>query len=383
MSAKNGLTRPVRLLGCLMVLALLASALLASVASAAKKPAPTATAYIALGDSLSFGYKAATYNANKVANKAHCEAGLAAAEKGETALAYSEDALCEPTSSFEPGFVGYFGEKLAKVEKKANHTLTTVNLGCPGETSDGLLGHAFGGAGSEYDPCSYHDTLSAESGWPLKTEIGSASELEAAVGLIESKADGEVTAVSLQIGSNDELHVVGKCESPAYDAEKDFSSLSECIEHEAGPEGYAFEGGIFHHVLSNIGTTIGVLRDVAKYEGKILLIGFYNPDATLLAGSNELQKVLNESLEGLIASEAYGPGIVLAQPFPVFNPEAAAYTEGETSKEHAKKEKEEDSTLCKYTEMCLGGKAPVEEGDIHPTAKGYKAIGKLMVTAFG
>jgi lysophospholipase L1-like esterase len=382
MSAKYGSMRSFRLLGCLMAVVLLASALFASTASA-KKAAPTPTAYVALGDSLSFGYKAATFNANQAANKAHCEAAITAAGKGELEVAHAENALCEPVASFEGGFVGYFGHKLASTEKKSNMALTTVNLGCPGETSDGLIGHAFGGAGSEYNPCSYHNFIPGGNGYPLKTEIGGSSELEAAAGLISTKSAGTVTAVSLQIGSNDQLAVVAKCENPTYDGEHGFSSLAQCLAHEAGPEGYAFEGGLFHHVLSNIGVAIGVLRG-AGYEGKILVIGFYNPDATILAGSNTLEKVLNENLEGLIATEGYGPNVKLAQPFSVINPEAAAFTEGETAKETEKKQKMEVKAICKYTEMCVttGGKVPSTSGDIHPTEKGYKAIGKLMVAAF-
>ncbi len=64
------------------------------------------------------------------------------------------------------------------------------------------------------------------------------------------------------------------------------------------------------------------------------MIGFYNPDAQLLPGSDQLDKVLNEYLEGAIAKGEYGPGVELAQPFTVINPEAALYKEGETRKEH-------------------------------------------------
>jgi lysophospholipase L1-like esterase len=381
MSAKNGSMRSFRLLGCLMVVAMLASALFASVASA-MKPAPTPTAYLALGDSLSFGYKAATFNANQAANKAHCEAGTTAAEKSETELAYAEKALCEPASSFEAGFVGYFGEKHAKAEKKAGHTLATVNLSCPGETSDGLLGPALGGT-SEPSPCAYHNLLPSE-GFPLKIEFGhTASQLEAAIGLITTKSAGDVTAVSLQIGSNDELHVLGKCQSSAYRAAHSFTSIIQCAEHEAGPEGYALEGGLIHHILVNIGTTIGVLRsgEGANYQGKIVLLGFYNPFATILSGSDKLVKILNENLEALAGSET---NVVVAQPFPLVNPEAPLYTESETAKEKEQKIKKESAAICKYTEMCGTGKIPLAVGgDIHPTAKGYKAMGKLLVTAFG
>jgi lysophospholipase L1-like esterase len=378
MSAKHGLTRSFGLIGCLMAVALLGSALFASVASA-KKPPLTPTAYVALGDSLSFGYKRATLDANQVANKANCEASATAAAKGEIELARAEGALCEPASSFEPGFVGYFGKKLAKTEKEAGNALTTVNLGCPGETSDGLIGHNElfgGGAGAEYDPCGYQNI----DQYQLKAPIGASSELEAAYSLIASKSAGEVKAVSLQIGSNDELAVVAKCES-AYSPEHGFKSLGECIEHEAGEEGYAYEGGLFKHILTNIGETIGVLRS-AGYHGVVLVLGFYNPDATLLPGSDKLDAILNESLEYEIGSGAYGAGVKIAQPFPLINPEAALYTEGETAKETEKKTQLEEAAICKYTEMCEGGKFPSSSGDIHPTKSGYTKIGKLMVEAF-
>lgn len=371
MSAKNGLTQPVRLLGCLMVVALLASALLASSASAMH--ARTPTAYLALGDSLSFGYKNQTFVTNEKTHEANCTAAAVAAGKGETALAAEEAAKCEPPSSFERGFVGDFGAKLAGAERKAGNALTVVNLGCPGETSDGLIGHTYGGAGSEYNPCGYHNT----DGFPLKTEFGSASELEAALEAITTKAYGEVKAISLQIGSNDELAVVGKCETPSYDVEHGFASLNACIEHEAGPEGYAFHNGLFAHILENIGYTIGVMR-YAGYSGPILVIGFYNPYALELQGSDALDKILNEHLEYEVATDGYGMGVKLAQPFPVINPEAALYTGGESSTEKEHKETKEGRAICHYTEMCNR----VTGSDIHPTMAGYTAIGKLMWEAF-
>jgi lysophospholipase L1-like esterase len=380
MSAKNGSMRSLRLLSCLIAVAVLGSALLATSASATKAPLKP-TAYIALGDSLSFGYKAATVAANATANKTHCEAGQIAAEKGEDELAYAEKALCQPAASFEPGFVGYFAKKLAKTEKTAGNALATVNLGCPGETSDGLIGHLLGGTEAEYEPCAYHNNLPTEA-FPLKAELGhTTSQLEAAISLITTKSAGEVTAVSLQIGSNDELHVIHKCETLSYDAEHGFGTLNACIEHEAGPEGYAYEGGLFHHVLANIGTTIGVLREVG-YTGKILVLGFYNPDATILPGSDTLEKILNENLEGLIAEGKFGPNLKVAQPFPLINPEAGAYHEGESTSETAAKNKIENKAICKYTEMCGSGKTPSNSGDIHPTKSGYTAIGKLMAAAF-
>jgi len=377
--------RSFRLLGCLMAVALLASALLASSAGAMKAPLKP-TKYIAVGDSLSFGYKAATKKANEEANKAHCEAGVTAAEKEETELAYAEKALCNPDSTYEGGFVGYFAKKLSKPEKEAGNELQTVNLGCPGETSDGLIGHLLGGTPeAEYNPCAYHNALPS-AGYPLKVEYGhSASQLEALLGQIAaSKEEGgtPISVISLQIGSNDELHALGACESQLYLEAHGFSSIIQCAEHEAGEEGFLYPGGLIKHILTNIGTTIGVIRNEGNgYTGRIIVQGFYNPFGTLLEGSDKLVEVLNSNLEGLIAGKAFGTGISLAKPYTLVNVSGPLYKEGETAKEHAKLVKKETSKICKYTEMCKNG-VVLPSGDIHPTAKGYTAMGKQFVTVF-
>ncbi len=385
MSATKGWMRSYRLLGCLMAVALVGSALLASSAGAMKTPLKP-TKYIALGDSLSFGYKAATLKANAEANKAHCEAGVEAAEKAETELAYTEKALCEPAASFEGGFVGYFAKKESKPEKEAGNELQTVNLGCPGETSDGLIGHLLGGTPeAEYNPCAYHNSLPTQ-GFPLKVEYGhSTSQLEAVLGQIAaSKVEGgtPISAISLQIGSNDELHALGACESPLYLEAHGFTSIIECAAHEAGPEGFLYPGGLISHILTNIGTTIGVIRNEGKgYMGRIIVQGFYNPFGTLLEGSDKLVEALNSNLEGLIVGKSFGPNLSLAKPYTLVNPEGPLYKEGETSKEHAKLVKKESSTICKYTEMCKNG-IVLPSGDIHPTEKGYKAMGKQFVQVY-
>lgn len=114
MSAKNGLTRSFRLVGCLMAVALLGSALFASVASAKKVPPTNKTTYIAMGDSVSYGYSEQKFDENFPA---------------------------QPASAFEGGLVNLLGEKLAKKEAKENNLLETKNLSCPGEASMGLIGN--------------------------------------------------------------------------------------------------------------------------------------------------------------------------------------------------------------------------------------------------
>ncbi len=372
MSATNGSAVSFRrLIGCCLALVMVASALFASSASA--KPTLKPTAYVALGDSLAFGYKEETFNLNYPT---------------------------ESPAAFEPGYVGIAGQKLAATEKKAGNGLAVVNLGCPGETSGGLIGNGPLGKSIEKSreekgefslhvsaPCAYHNV----AGFPLKTETGGASELEAAIGAVSA---GNVTAVSLNIGSNDELETVGKCENSSYDAEQGFSGgVFECITVEAGLEGHEYPGGLFTHIITNVGTAIGVLRNYG-YAGPVVVLGFYNPQAEILPGSDSLQIKLNEAFEGTIAAGKFGPGVTYANPFPVFNPQNA---------------KKEPLAICKYTEECNENDKKVNfekyleakgyshaeaeaaatpeavksfpEGDIHPTALGYKKLASFVLKA--
>jgi lysophospholipase L1-like esterase len=385
MSATNGSTVSFRrLVGCCMALALLVSALLASTATSAfamKELKPTA--YVAIGDSISFGYKEQTFYANQVANKTACE--------------NFEQAACEPASSFEQGFVGDFAKKLAGAEKKAGNGLATINLGCPGETSGGVIGNGELGTGLEElrasksesalhvsAPCGYTYT----DGFPLKTNLGGASELEYAVGLLLHGV--KISAVTINIGSNDELASVAKCENPSYDAEQGFSSFVQCLETEASEAGHEYPGGLFTHILTNIGVDIGVLREYG-YTGKVVVLGFYNPQALVLAGSDELQEALNAHLEGAVAGDAYGPGVTVANPFDKFNFNPAKKNSSKKQQENLEKYTEyfnatdKKSNLEKTVghEVTAGEAAADPEGDIHPTAAGYQEMGQLVWKAFG
>jgi hypothetical protein len=374
MSAKNGSARSLRLLGCLMAVALLASALFASAASAKKAEPTNPTYYINMGDSVSYGYT----NEKFVLNE---EAG-------------------EPASAFEGGYPNLVAAKLAKTEAKAGNKLNLVNLACPGETSKGLIGngpiseellanaektHFTGGEA----PCGWHNV----DGLPRHYEFGGVSQLEAAVGLITGGA--QVKDVTLQIGSNDELHKLGECASPEYDGAHGFSSFIECVEAEA-------KATLFPTILTNIGDTIGVLREVG-YAGPITILGFYNPQAYLVPTSDTLQAALNTAAEEEIAGGAYGPGVSYANPFKKTN------ARGKKSQSEAEKSAIEKEAICHYTEECnkfdrklnqeksLGHAVSTEEeeaieteaakkgvfleGDIHPTTAGDELFAKLVKSA--
>jgi lysophospholipase L1-like esterase len=383
MTARNGSSfRKGRLIGCCIAAVLLVSALFASTASAAKTPL-TPTSYVALGDSLAFGY---------------------------TALKFAENSPEENPSAFENGYTNVLAKKLAHVEKTEGNALSLVNLGCPGELSDGLIGHnpALGGytyvpkegetgaekarneaKQAESNPCPYHN----QAGHPLHFE-SSASQLETAYGYEAANA-ASTKLITLNIGSNDELKIVGMCANKAYDEANGFSGgLFECITVEAGPEGHYHKGGLFHHILANMGDVVGVLR-AAGYKGQIAILGFYNPQSFILPGSDSLQKKLNEVAECTIESKAktctvepkagekvqipgeekFGPGVVYANPFPKINPQKA---------------KAEKKNIEKFTEECnpavqnfQTGADPGCEGDIHPTPLGYKVLANVIWKALG
>ena len=90
-----------------------------------KVSASPGTAYVAIGDSIAYGYKEQTFNEHF----APCLSEGIGAEG------------CEPPSDFEVGYVGDFATKLAAVEKTAGNVLETINLGCPGETTGGMIGN--------------------------------------------------------------------------------------------------------------------------------------------------------------------------------------------------------------------------------------------------
>jgi lysophospholipase L1-like esterase len=311
----------------------------------------TTTSYLALGDSITFGYTQ---------------------EKFEINLPNEAPAF------FEEGFDNFFNKDLLKSEEVGKGS-TIVNDACPGETSDGLIGEneAIGGKPEPaYAPCAYHFV----DGFPLHNSLGKLSQLEEALSLLKEGAPAHpVKAITLGIGSNDELAAVAQCEKEVTEEfEKEGKSKYGGTPEAAvqGCVGETAETITFPHIVKNIGDIIGVIDSTSPggghYTGPIVLLGFYNPFAFVLPGSDGLQKALNEALEEEIVE--HFPNVTFANPFPTFNPKGS--------------EKEEKKAICKYTEMCNpnvqkpGGKPAGEDGDIHPTVAGYKAIAKLVNEAW-
>jgi hypothetical protein len=193
MQAMNGfgglsVRRLWRLAGCVAALIALSAMAVPSIA-AAKKPVKVKETYLALGDSLAFGYSQQLFNEN--------------------------EKLGESPTAFEHGYANdYFGI----VNKKGKIQL--VNDGCPGETSASLIGNGpllaeiqeSDPAVTGEAPCAYHYT----DGLPLHNEYGAGeSQLESAVKTVVTEAANgtPVRAITLDIGANDQLHLVAKIEA--------------------------------------------------------------------------------------------------------------------------------------------------------------------------
>jgi lysophospholipase L1-like esterase len=251
----------------MVVGAALASMLLIGVAPAAqasagtKQPAPT---YLALGDSLSYGYHAAQFA--------------------------SEYPNVNP-ASFDAGFVDDFGGAL----KFASPNLQIINDGCPGETSDtfingsGVPGYCAGGPAGVLFPYVW-----------LHHPYGASSQLADALSILSTNHN--VKVITFDIGANDVL---------------------QFLEHTCGFPvtftcGSAQIGAEFTHVVENVGSILGQLHAAAPHA-KIVELGLYNPYPAVLPppGGDQLVAQLNTALAG-VAAEV--PNVSFANPEPVFNP---------------------------------------------------------------
>jgi lysophospholipase L1-like esterase len=368
MSATNGSTSRRGLMVCVLAVAFALSAVFASSAGAA---APVKERYLALGDSLAFGYSKQLANENEKAG--------------------------EPPSAYEHGYANYYMNKL---KWKANG-IQLVNNGCPGETTGGLIGTGplgaglAAGAGAEPEAmCEYHNL----AGLPLHHEYGAGkSQLENALETI-AVAAGEgkpVTTVSLNIGANDELHAVAKCESEAKGpAEAAYiKAFTEALgkgqttaEADAAGKAAAKKAGLefvenclkekakalFTHIATNIGATLFAIREGSKfggvnYGGKIILLGDYDPygnvfgTGELLNNSTALASILNTIKEKEVAPKF---GACFANPFPRFNP----LNKAEPGRLQTL------TNMANFTEFEGKKNGP----DIHPTVTGYKVLAQFM-----
>lgn len=303
---------------CLAVVVALSALAFASAAGASN----VGNTYLALGDSLAYGYHAAQFKSEL--------------EKGAV----------EP-ATFNDGYVDDFSAVL----KLIHPGLQTVNDGCPGETSDtfiegsGVPGYCAGGpTGTPFPYPFLHHPYT-----PNTTQLADA--------LAILKANPNVSPITLDIGANDVLQFLSsKC---------GFPSTFTCTPAEIEAE--------FAHISGNVFSILSQLRAAAP-KAQMVLIGLYNPYPTVLPapGGDTTTAGLNAALQSVAAAV---PNTSFANPEPAFNPSILLSGAPETV---------DLPTVCAFTAMCPGGtfNPASPNADIHPTKLGYGVMASILGADF-
>jgi lysophospholipase L1-like esterase len=305
-----------RLIVCVAALAAFGTLALAPAAGARG----IGNTYLALGDSLAYGYHQAQFQEELKAN-----------------------GRVEP-ANFKDGYVNDFGAGL----KLLNRRLQIVNDGCPGETTETMIHGS--GVGPEF--C---------AGGPTGTPFPKAflhhaypgTQLEDALAIAKEPGVGTIT---LDIGANDILQFLGTtCGFPAT-----FNCSQGQIEAEIG------------HVTANVGFILAQLRAAAP-QAKIIFVSQYNPFPAVLQPEGTGDATV-EALNGALKAVAATDGVSFANTARVIN----------FSGTHGGPEAGDIRTVCAFTAMCPGGEfnPSSPNADIHPTRLGYAAMAGVVGLAY-
>jgi lysophospholipase L1-like esterase len=301
---------------CVAAVAALGALTLAPAAGAAK----IGSAYLALGDSLAYGYHQAQF-AEELKNGS-----------------------VDP-ASFNDGYVDDLGGFL----KFVHPGLQVVNDGCPGETTETLLkgsgipGFCAGGPTGTPFPYSF-----------LHHPYGAGSQMADALAILAENPN--VSPITLDIGGNDVLQFIKTTCG--------FPTTYKCTEAQVTAE--------FAHIATNVGIILGQLHAAAPHA-QMVLIGLYNAYPTVLPapGGDASTAALNAALKSVAETV---PGTSFANPEPIFNP-AGTFGRPETGDLRA---------ICALTAMCPGGtfNPTSPEADLHPTKFGYLVMAGVTGYSF-
>jgi lysophospholipase L1-like esterase len=312
------LNRSRTLAACLAAAALGIGALVSAPAAGA-----AGDTYLALGDSLAYGFHSAQFNKEFAAGAVN-------------------------PANYDEGYVDDF----AKTLKASDPSLQLINDGCPGETTEALL-HGASGGSVVFDESFCSDF---PEGTPFPQAFlhhpYTTSQLTNALAVI---AANHVTTITLDIGSNDLLQFLEtKC---------GFPKENKCTEAETTKNA--------EHVIANVATILADLHAAAPHA-QIVYLASYNPFPGVPAGADLQLAAFNAGLQQVAESI---PKVAFANALPVFNPSG---TSGGTEIPG------DLPTICAFTAMCPGGvfNPNSPEADIHPTKLGYEVLGGIVANAF-
>jgi lysophospholipase L1-like esterase len=305
---------------------LLASCVVAVAALGALVLAPTAGAanvgstYLALGDSLAYGFHQAQFEAQYPAIK---------------------------PATFNDGYVDDFGAAL----KLFHPSLQIINDGCPGETTETMI------KGSEIPfYCAGGPTGTPwPDVWLHHPYPAGGSQLADALAILA--ANHNVSPITLDIGANDLIQFDRSvCGFPA---------KFTCTEAQVGAE--------IAHIATNVYLILAQLRAAAPHA-QMVLMGIYNAFPTVVKPEGTGDRAIAAFNAAEASAAAKVPGTSFANPLPLFNP--SVITGGP--------ETGDIPTICAFTAMCPGGvyNPASPKADIHPSKLGYAVLAGDVGFAF-
>lgn len=214
------------------------SGFLAAPAAKANPPAghvtPPKAYYLALGDSLAYGYQQAKFN--------------------------SQFPNVDP-ATFNTGYVDDFAAKLARLSPG----IRVINEGCPGETSDSLI------TGNGPRKCA------TGGGWPSVWlhHPYTGSQLSDAIAFLTAHPR-QTSPVTIDIGANDLLATERAC-----------AGNPVCISQQAPIT--------IGHVAQNLGDILGQIRAAAPTT-EIIVMGLYNPQFNLTGSDTLIESGFNSTM---------------------------------------------------------------------------------------
>ena len=238
-------------------------------------------------------------------------------------LAYGYQPNLVAAGDLDPAHYASYAEDFARLDRR----VTLVNYGCPGETSTSLVA-----GGCPWPMTALHDSYG-----------GAGSQLAAATAFLTAHR-GHVSLVTIDIGSNDLLALVGTCQATTTST----TALEACLSTGLP--------ATISTIAVNYARLLGTVKALAP-EAHVVMFNLYNPMALTLPGSDQLVGVVNEAL-ARVAAQA---GAQVADAFRAINVKAGSPAE--------------KASVCLLTWECTS------YANVHPDTLGYAALTWALIVA--